>query len=222
MAGESEETERSREGVREWGCEKKWPRALPMLHFSRSGWWKTFSALHIMRLITLGQKGEERKKIRERVRRGGVWKCASGRLLWNSAKVRWCFRRTCLSLFLYSPNILLHRRSVSPRSEARTAVDWRLCNYMLMACWLAASLCGDIMLAHKVQRVDSTYQWASVTEHFERQRNGYLSMCWQCDWNSIQSQRVSGSVTSMTACWLTIYRVWIDLKLTIGFGVNEC
>ena len=52
------------------GCEEKWPRALPMLHFSKSGWWKTFSALHIMRLITLGQRG---------VSGGGGW---GGQRMW--------------------------------------------------------------------------------------------------------------------------------------------
>lgn len=46
-----------------WQCEEKAPRALPMLHFSQSGWWKTFTALHIMRLITLRHRGERRKNI---------------------------------------------------------------------------------------------------------------------------------------------------------------
>lgn len=187
MAGESEETERSRDGVRdlENGGVKKVTQGITNAPFQQVRLMEDFQRITHHETDYSGTEGRRKKKKSGKEWGGGMWKCASGRLLWNSAKVRWCFRRTCLSLSLYSPNILLHRHSFSPKSEARTAVDWRLCNYMLMACWLAASLCGDIMLAHKVQCVDSTYQWAPVTEDFEHQRNGYLSICWQCDWNSL-------------------------------------
>lgn len=61
----------------------------------------------------------------------------------------------------------------SLRKEQQLTDD---CEATLMARWLAASLCGDVVLAHKVQCVDSIYHWASVYEQ-------HLSVCRMCECN---------------------------------------
>lgn len=94
-----------------------------------------------------GTEGRRKKKIKERVREGE--KCENAGLARRSEMVPGSGDVSEGPVPLSIPPTSLPRLTLFLQS---------LCNCMLMACRPAASLCGDTMLAHKVQCVDSTYQ----------------------------------------------------------------